>query len=88
MAPSDLPALAVLHVGVGSGFEQSLCYSCHATHNLHRVLLGAERTDQVKWRFHSPHCGCIHLSRVANQEDGGKFITWKEWEKDSGIKSS
>lgn len=79
--PHDLPALAVLHVGVGSSLEQSLCDSCHAAHHFCRVFLGTERTDQVKWGFYRPHCGCIHLSRVANQEDGGKFITWKNREK-------
>lgn len=46
------------------------------------MFLGAERTDQVKWGFHSPNCGCIHLSWVANEEDGGKFITCKESNKD------
>lgn len=74
----DLPASAVLHVRVGSSSEQSLCDPCHAAHHLCRVFLGAEWTDQVKWGFHGPHCGRIHLSWVANQEDGGKFITWKK----------
>lgn len=77
----DLPALAVLHVGVGSGFEQSLCDPCHAAHHLHRVFLWAERTDKVQWGFHRPNCRCVHLSRVANQEDGGEFIAWKERKK-------
>lgn len=81
--PFDLPALAVLHVGVGSGLEQSLCDLCHAAHHFRRVFLGAEGTDQVKWGFHCPHCGCVHLSRVANQEDGGKFITWEKRREDS-----
>lgn len=58
----DLPSLTVLHVGVGAGLEKSLGYSCHAAHHLRRVFLRAERTDQVKRRFHSPHCGCINLS--------------------------
>lgn len=40
--PACLPALAVLHVSVGSSLEQSLCYPSHSTHDLCRVFLGAE----------------------------------------------
>lgn len=71
-----LPALAVLHVGVGSGLKKSLCDLRHAAHHFCRVFLGAERTDEVKRGFNRSHCGCVHLSRVTNQEDGGKLIPW------------
>lgn len=40
--PASLPALAVLHVSVGSSLEQSLCYPSHPAHHLRRVFLGAE----------------------------------------------
>lgn len=70
----NLPALAVLHVGVRSSLQQGLCDLCHASHNFCRVFLGAERADQVEGGLHRAHCGCIHLSRVPNQKDGGKLV--------------
>lgn len=82
LRPEDRPALAVLHVGVGASLEEGLRDARHAAHHLLRVLLGAEGTDQVKWGFHRPHGGCVHLSRVANQEDGCKFIPWRKRKKD------
>lgn len=72
--PASLPALAVLHVSVGSGLEQRLRYPSHSTHHLCRVLLGAERADQVERGFYCSHGGGVHLSRVADEEDGCKFI--------------
>lgn len=73
----SLPALAVLHVGVRSSLQQGLCNLCHASHNFCRVFLGAERADQVERGLHRAHCGCIHLSRVPNQKDGGKLVPWR-----------
>lgn len=70
----SVPALAVLHVGVGSGLEQSLRYASHPGHDLGRVLFGAEGANQVEGRFHGSHRGCVHLSGVADEEDRGKFI--------------
>lgn len=40
--PRYSPSSAVLHVGVGAGFEQSLCNAGHAAHHLSAVLLWAE----------------------------------------------
>lgn len=73
----DLPALAVLHVGVRSRLQQGICDLCHACHNFCRVFLRAERADQVERCLHRAHCGCIHLSRVPNQKDGGKLVPWR-----------
>lgn len=66
-----------MHVGVGSSLQQGLCDLCHAGHNFCRVFLGAERADQVEWGLHRAHRGCIHLSRVPNQKDGGKLVPWR-----------
>lgn len=73
----DLPALAVLHVGVGSSLQQGLCDLCHASHNFCRVFLRAEGADQVEGGLHRAHCGRIHLSWVPNQKDGGKLVPWR-----------
>lgn len=38
----SVPALAVLHVRVGSGLQQSLCNPSHTSHDLCRVFFGAK----------------------------------------------
>lgn len=62
----EIPALAVLHVRIGSSLKQGLSYFCHATHYFCSVFFGAERADQVKWSFNRTNCGGIYLSQVAN----------------------
>ena len=73
------PAFAVLHVGVGTGLEQSLGDAGHAAHHLVAVLLGAEGAHQVEGRLHRPHRGRVHLGRVADQEGGGELVAWVGW---------
>lgn len=64
--PVSVPALAVLHVRVGSGLQQGLCDTSHAGHDLGRVFFGTEGANQVERGFYCSHGGCVHLSRVAN----------------------
>lgn len=69
------PSFAVLHVWVGTSFEQCLCDVGHASHNFTTVFLRVERADQVQRRLHCTHCGSIHLRRVTDQKSGRKFIS-------------
>lgn len=68
------PSFAVLHVWVGSGFEQSLGDAGHASHDFATVFLRAEGADQMQGGLHCPHRGCVHLRRVTDQKRRGKFV--------------